>query len=231
MKIILTGTTGFIGHEILTQCLHNPHITSIVALSRRPLPATVTNIPNLTVKLVDDFLTYPESLLNELRGTEACIWAIGVNRTKDTETARKVNIEYTMAAMEAFGTYLSSSSSVEGGEGKKKFRFVYLSGGMSERDQSRSLWMAGEMRKIRGQVENELTAYEKTNHTNVEVYIARPGMVLARGMSLRTLVFGMGPSIWVDDLAKVLVDVAVNGNEDEDGEMVLENERMLRWKQ
>ncbi|GKZ17470.1 hypothetical protein AbraCBS73388_008395 [Aspergillus brasiliensis] len=132
-----------------------------------------------------------------------------------------------MAAMKAFGTHLSPSSSVEGG--RKKFRFVYLSGGMSERDQSRSLWMAGEMRKIRGQVENELTAYEKSNHTNVEVYIARPGMVLARGMSLRTLVFGMGPSIWVDELARVLVDVAVNGNGD--GERVLENERMLRWKQ
>lgn len=72
--------------------------------------------------------------------------AIGINRTRDTETARKINVEYTMTAMRAFGTHLSSL--VEGG-GKKKFRFVYLSGGMSERDQSRSLWMAGEMRKIR----------------------------------------------------------------------------------
>ena len=72
--------------------------------------------------------------------------AIGINRTRDTETARKINVEYTMAAMRAFGTHLSFL--VEGG-GKKKFRFVYLSGGMSERDQSRSLWMAGEMRKIR----------------------------------------------------------------------------------
>ena len=71
--------------------------------------------------------------------------AIGINRTRDTETARKIN-EYTMAAMRAFGTHLPSL--LEGG-GKKKFRFVYLSGGMSERDQSRSLWMAGEMRKIR----------------------------------------------------------------------------------
>ncbi|KAI2906882.1 hypothetical protein CBS147371_10994 [Aspergillus niger] len=220
MKIILTGSTGFIGHQILTQCLQNPHITSIIALSRRPIP---TKNPKLTVKLVEDFLIYPESLLQDLRGAEACIWAIGINRTRDTETARKINVEYTMTAMRAFGTHLSSL--VEGG-GKKKFRFVYLSGGMSERDQSRSLWMAGEMRKIRGQVENELTDYENNNNS-VEVYIARPGMVLARGMSLRTLIFGMGPSIWVDDLAKVLVDVAVRG--DVDGGRVLENEEMLRW--
>ncbi|GCB25706.1 hypothetical protein AAWM_08591 [Aspergillus awamori] len=220
MKIILTGSTGFIGHQILTQCLQNPHITSITALSRRPIP---TKNPKLTVKLVEDFLIYPESLLQELRGAEACIWAIGINRTRDTETARKINVEYTMAAMRAFGTHLPSL--LEGG-GKKKFRFVYLSGGMSERDQSRSLWMAGEMRKIRGQVENELTDYENNNNS-VEVYIARPGMVLARGMSLRSLIFGMGPSIWVDDLAKVLVDVAVRG--DVDGGRALENEEMLRW--
>lgn len=71
--------------------------------------------------------------------------AIGINRTRDTETARKINVEYTMAAMRAFGTHLSSLVEGRG----KKFRFVYLSGGMSERDQSRSLWMAGEMRKIR----------------------------------------------------------------------------------
>lgn len=77
-----------------------------------------------------------------------------------------------------------------------------------------------------GQVENELTDYENNNNS-VEVYIARPGMVLARGMSLRSLIFGMGPSIWVDGLAKVLVDVAVRG--DVDGGRVLENEEMLRW--
>ncbi|GKZ33192.1 hypothetical protein AbraIFM66950_002981, partial [Aspergillus brasiliensis] len=83
MKIILTGSTGFIGHEILGQCLHNPHITSIVALSRRPLPSrpatvlpntntnTNTKTPKLTVKLVDDFLTYPDTLLDELKGAEA----------------------------------------------------------------------------------------------------------------------------------------------------------------
>ncbi|GAA92533.1 nucleoside-diphosphate-sugar epimerase [Aspergillus luchuensis IFO 4308] len=232
MKIILTGSTGFIGHEILTQCLRNPHITSIIALSQRPLP---TNNPKLTVRLVDGFLTYPESLLQELRGAEACIWAIGVNRTRDTETARRINVEYTMAAMRTFGTHLSFS--VEGGG--NKFRFVYLSGGMSERDQIHVLWRFMVYVKMKdmiydtnggyeqGQVENELTDYEKNNN-NVEVYIARPGMVLARGMSLRTVVFGMGPSIWVDDLAKVLVDVAVKG--DGDGERILENERMLRWE-
>ncbi|PWY69087.1 NAD(P)-binding protein [Aspergillus heteromorphus CBS 117.55] len=221
MKVILTGSTGFIGREILAHCLQSPTISSIVALSRRPLPATVSAHPKLTVRILDDFLTYPESLLNDLRGAEACIWALGQNRAPDNETGRKINIEYTLSAIRAFDQSRDATSPTG------KFRFVYLSGGMSERDQSKSLWVAGDTRKIRGQVETELTAYEQTRNDNVEVYIARPAMVLARGASLRTLVFGMGPSIWVDDLARVLVDVATQGSR----KKVLENKTMLEWMQ
>lgn len=56
MKIILTGSTGFIGHEVLVQCLQNPNITSIVALSRRELPR---EHPKLKTHVLDDFSTYP----------------------------------------------------------------------------------------------------------------------------------------------------------------------------
>ncbi|RAL03288.1 putative nucleoside-diphosphate-sugar epimerase [Aspergillus ibericus CBS 121593] len=218
MKLILTGTTGFIGHSILTECLQNPSITSIIALSRRALPATVTSNPKLTVRIHDDFLTYPDSLLRDLEGAEGCIWALGTNRG-DTSTSRRINIEYTMAAIRAFDKYLAPDTP------GKKFRFVYISGGMAERDQNRTLWVAGGLRKVRGQVENELIAYERGSE-GVEVYIARPAMVLERGWSVRTVVFGLGPSIWVDVLGRVLVDVVVRGA---DGQRELENERLVRW--
>lgn len=75
MKIILTGCTGFIGSEVLAQCLAHPDISSITALSRRPLPSTpqFTN-PKLKVVIPQDFTTYPESILEELRGADGCIW-------------------------------------------------------------------------------------------------------------------------------------------------------------
>lgn len=50
-------------------------------------------------------------------------------------------------------------------------------------------------------------------------------MVLSRQMSLRTLVFGLGPSIWVDRLAEVMVDIAVKGAR----ERILENPTMVNW--
>jgi len=70
MKIILTGSTGFIGKAVLEQCLNNPAITSIIALSRRELPAN----PKLTSVIMKDFKMYPEEVLEQLKSAEACIW-------------------------------------------------------------------------------------------------------------------------------------------------------------
>lgn len=70
MKVILTGSTGFVGHEVLSQCLAHPAITSIVALSRRDLPAH----KKLKVALIEDFMIYQESIRDDIRDAEACIW-------------------------------------------------------------------------------------------------------------------------------------------------------------
>lgn len=74
MKVILTGTTGFIGAEVLQQCIRNPAITSIIALSRRPL--NEISDPKLKVVVVSDFTSYDEDVMRELQGAEACIWQI-----------------------------------------------------------------------------------------------------------------------------------------------------------
>jgi hypothetical protein len=76
MKLILTGTTGFIGQEVLAQALSHPSITSIIALSRKPLPPTFASNPKLRLVLIDDFSTYSPSVLSQLSGADACIWYI-----------------------------------------------------------------------------------------------------------------------------------------------------------
>ena len=38
MNVICTGSTGFLGRKVLEQCLQNPSITFIIALTRRNLP-------------------------------------------------------------------------------------------------------------------------------------------------------------------------------------------------
>lgn len=74
MKLILTGPTGFIGQEVLHQCLQYPGITSLIALSRRDLPDSATSNPKLKVVILNDFTSYPDTVLHELAGAEACIW-------------------------------------------------------------------------------------------------------------------------------------------------------------
>jgi uncharacterized protein YbjT (DUF2867 family) len=75
MKVILLGSTGFIGKEVLDQCLKSPHISSIIALSRRDLPVEAcSNHPKLTVVIIEDFKSYPDSVLELLKGADACIW-------------------------------------------------------------------------------------------------------------------------------------------------------------
>ena len=77
MKVILAGVTGFIGGEVLNQCLHNPAITSIVALSRRNIPLPIgVDTKKLKVKIMEDFLTYPDDVLQELKGAEGCVWYV-----------------------------------------------------------------------------------------------------------------------------------------------------------
>jgi hypothetical protein len=51
------------------------------------------------------------------------------------------------------------------------------------------------------------------NRPEFETYILRPAMVVARGMSLRSLTLGLGPSVKVDVLAKTMLDLAVHGGD------------------
>ncbi|KAJ5102402.1 hypothetical protein NUU61_004624 [Penicillium alfredii] len=197
MKVILAGSTGFIGGQVLDVCLQSPAITSLVALTRRELPAH----QKLQSVIVEDFRQYPDSVREAIHGADACIWTLGKARMPDDETARRVSVEYTLAAARA----LQETA-------QKKIRFVYCSGGGAEKDQNKPLWFMQEYRRIRGQVENDLLAFAH-DHASFEPYILRPGMVLSREVNLRSLVFSLGPSVKVDTLAAVMVDLALKGAE------------------
>lgn len=73
MKVILTGSTGWIGSGVLKRCLALPSITFIVALTRRAIEIKDAKLQNIVHK---DFLKYDESIIQQLRGAEACIWYV-----------------------------------------------------------------------------------------------------------------------------------------------------------
>ncbi|BDD54870.1 hypothetical protein MPDQ_002451 [Monascus purpureus] len=225
MKIILTGTTGFIGQEVLAQCLSNPSITSLVALTRRDshyhYPSTVSKL-HVHLMQDGDFLSYSDpELIKAIQGADACIWSLGIvpsQAKKDEELNRRVSVDYTVAAakafQEAFGfSEVNSDANMINPARNKRFRFVYVSGFLAERDQSKSLWFAQDLRRIRGESENVLIAHGKSHPGAFEYYILRPGMVLTKNNTWVDVIRGLAPSVRVDVIARAMIKAAVHGDQ------------------
>jgi hypothetical protein len=74
MKVLITGGTGTIGKQALHHVLLRPEITSVIAISRRELPADVSNNPKLKVLILKDFSNWPADALQEVKDADAMIW-------------------------------------------------------------------------------------------------------------------------------------------------------------
>lgn len=72
-KMILSGVTGRIGKQVLHQALLNTTITSVIALSRRPLPDIAQN-DKVKVLVLKDFNMYPDDIITELIDADGAIW-------------------------------------------------------------------------------------------------------------------------------------------------------------
>ena len=83
------------------------------------------------------------------------IRSLGKARMPDIDMAKKVSIDYTLAAAKAF------SQATEDGK-PKNFRFIYLSGAAAERDQKKPLWFMQDYRRIRVGVNH----HPSVEHTN-----------------------------------------------------------------
>lgn len=158
MKIILAGVTGYIGTEVLSQCLANPGITSIVALSRRKVDISNSKLYVYIMK-DEDYLCYSDAaLIERLKGARAFIWALGLrpSQASNDDHSRRVSVDYMVAAASAFQNAFVSGPHFSPASGDR-FRFVYFSGGGVERDQQKTLWFMGNFRRLRvGLCEAEL---------------------------------------------------------------------------
>ena len=80
MKLVVTGATGLVGTKIIRLALSNPSITSIVALTRRPVlpPANLgpeADVSKLQSAILNNWTApYHESVKERIKGADACIW-------------------------------------------------------------------------------------------------------------------------------------------------------------
>ncbi|KAF2020792.1 hypothetical protein BU24DRAFT_469573 [Aaosphaeria arxii CBS 175.79] len=205
-KIVLTGVTGRIGSEVLRQCLKDPSITSVIALSRRPLPDVVQD-PKLDLIVMNDFDDYSEDVLAKLAGAVGCVWLF-----RSIAIQPKLELDYPKAFANAMLRTFAQT--------RNHFRYVHVSGAMVERDQNKSLWLGATLRKLKGQ--GEIQALGFANNASAggrwETFIARPGGVVKGGTALgeaaAMLGGGFGWAIKSDELALALIETVKNGDEE-----------------
>lgn len=78
MHVILTGATGLVGCGVLNQLLKSSMINKVSILSRRPVPMAEGHT-KANVIIHNDFNTYNEEVLANLKGAEGCIFALGIS--------------------------------------------------------------------------------------------------------------------------------------------------------
>ncbi|KAI0480157.1 hypothetical protein GGR56DRAFT_256474 [Xylariaceae sp. FL0804] len=229
MKLIIGGSTGFVGTELVRQALSNPAVTSIVGLSRREtsVPAGSTDPTNKLKSVVcEDFERYPDTLKKELENADACIWTIAITPSKlkssPWEETVKVCRNYTLTALEALMTIPRQQTD--------PLRFLYISGHFAPRDRSEIPPAIvnkdiAELALLRGKLGDEILALSAKSNGSVVSCIAKPGMILAPGMQ-RPDVPGL-PKIALHDIALALLNQALDGFD----KGTLSNDDMIRIAQ
>lgn len=203
MKVVITGSTGYLGQQVLRQCLLSPSITSIVSISRRD-PGVLDE--KLEVILHNDFSQYPPDILSRIQDAQACIYCLGTNiPVKPAKLNRKINFEYALTTARTFAAF----------ERSRPFHFVYLSGALVEKDMEKRLWFLADNRRMRGELENSLLHLDSERHNKgFKIFIARPGFVQPQGAVLRTWLIGcVANAIMISDFAIAMVHLALQGHD------------------
>lgn len=167
MHLILTGATGLVGSGVLEAMIKTEHITKISILSRRSVPMVdESRDPRINVIIHNDFQKYESSVLQQLKGADGCIWALGISQAKvSKDDYIKITKDYTISAARAFSTL---STVVD-----KPFRFIYVSGEGAKQDPGH---FTATFARTKGETESELAEISQECPT-LRVYSVRLGGV------------------------------------------------------
>ncbi|KAH0422421.1 hypothetical protein CcaCcLH18_12830 [Colletotrichum camelliae] len=144
MKLIIAGANGFVGTELVRQSLRLPSITSIIALSRRPLDTrlgdpSVADASKLKSVVVRSYDTYSDDERAAFANADVCIWTVAITPSKsdayEWDVVQRVCLRSPLVALKAM---IDARSEAAFGPNSKPIRFVYMSGMAAERDQTKT---------------------------------------------------------------------------------------------
>ncbi|MCO8273162.1 epimerase [Actinoplanes sp. TRM 88003] len=160
MKVVVFGATGMVGQGALRESLLAPDVDEVLAVIRTP---TGVSHPKLREVKLNDF-TDLSPIKDDLRGSDACLYCLGVSSVGMDETAyTRVSYDYPMAAARTFA------------EINPQTTFVYVSGAGTNL-QGRQMWQ-----RVKGRAEQDIIALLPNG------YAFRPGMIQpTRGVRSKT---------------------------------------------
>lgn len=201
MKILVTGSTGTAGGDLIREAAKDSDIVSIKAISRKPLSFSH---PKLQTVLHNDYLNYTP-IEQEFIDTDWLIWCLGISQSQVSKDEYvKITYDYTIAAAKTLKRVNPHAG------------FIFVSGaGADENGKASTLFG-----KIKGKAERELLdmGFER-------LYIVRPGGIKPININPNTARVNkiMAPLypllellvpftvIRSDDLGKAMINLAKKG--------------------
>lgn len=154
LNAIVFGSTGAVGSEVVRQCVADPRVGRVTAVTRRPLAIGSDKISTV---LCSDFLNL-EPIAEHLAGQDVCFYCLGVSQlqVKDPTLYREITRDYTLAAARALL------------ERSPDHLFHFLSGGGADPSGGSKVMFA----KVKGETERDLTELPMP-----KLVIWRPGYI------------------------------------------------------
>ncbi|KPM36032.1 Succinate-semialdehyde dehydrogenase [NADP(+)] [Neonectria ditissima] len=179
MKLIVAGATGFVATEVIRQSLLMREVTSVIALSRKPISLdSSAGSSKLKTVIVKDYDFYPEDVRKEFADANACIWTVAITPSKSK------SFEFAEVKRVCQDAPLAGLKAMHEASPSRPFRFVYMSGFTAERDQTKTPDFMPQYTLMRGETETKLLAYAAEHQGQIEVCAAKSGFITAPGIAL-----------------------------------------------
>lgn len=151
-SVLVFGATGVVGGAVVEHAIRDPRVTEVIAVTRRPLTRREARLRGIIHQDFTDF----DSVVNELRGVAACVYALGIPWPRATSEAqyREVTRDFVEAAAVALASVSPSA------------RFCFVSGHGAGHE-SRQTWA-----RIKAEAEDAVTRRFGPN-----ARIFRPGYI------------------------------------------------------
>jgi uncharacterized protein YbjT (DUF2867 family) len=139
MNVVLFGATGMVGAGALLECLADPPVASVLAITRSP---TGRSHRKLREVLHSDFFNY-DALRDDFAACDACFFCLGVSSIGMSEAEyTRLTYDLTLAAARAMADV------------NRQMTFCYVSGvGTDSTERGRTMWA-----RVKGKTENALLA-------------------------------------------------------------------------